>query len=458
VLARKAGSAPARAAAPAAANGASSNGAAAKPEGAQLIKGSAAVLARYMDESRSIPTATSFRTITVTAMDTRRKQLKAGGQKVSFTHLIAYAIALAVQQDMPSMAKHFAELDGKPHVIDDDAVHLGIAVDVTTKKGRTLMVPVIKDAGRRSFADFKAAFDDLIARARENKLTAEDLQGANVSLTNPGGIGTVASGPAAHDGPGHDHRHGLHRLSRRPRRDRRHDRRREGHDHDLDVRPPDHPGRESGQFLKVVEDFLQGENGFYEGVFSSLGRRARPRAAGPAPGRGRRRARDAPRPRPGRHGHAAERGAPAGRAGRGLPAQGAPHPRPPRRAAGSRWAPSPRATPRWTPSRSASRPELMAQIPAKILRMHVPGATLADALPHLRETYCGTIAYEIEHISSHRQRTWLRERIEAARFRTALTNDENKALLKRLSRSTRSSASCTRPTSARSSSPSRAWT
>jgi 2-oxoglutarate dehydrogenase E1 component len=118
-----------------------------------------------MDESRAIPTATSFRTLTVTQMDGRRKQLKASGQKVSFTHLIAYAIALAVQQEMPVMARHFAELDGKPHVIDDDAVHLGIAVDVTTKKGRTLMVPVIKDAGRRSFADFKAAFDDLIARA-----------------------------------------------------------------------------------------------------------------------------------------------------------------------------------------------------------------------------------------------------------------------------------------------------
>ena len=57
----------------------------------------------------------------------------------------------------------------------------------------------------------------------------------------------------------------------------------------------------------------------------------------------------------------------------------------------------------------------MAKIPAKILRMYVPGATLADALPHLRETYCGTIAYEIEHIASHRQRMWLREQIESGR-------------------------------------------
>ena len=68
----------------------------------------------------------------------------------------------------------------------------------------------------------------------------------------------------------------------------------------------------------------------------------------------------------------------------------------------------------------------MAQIPARILRVGVPGATLADALPHLRETYCGTIAYEIEHIASHRQRIWLREKIETGAFRKPLTNDEEK--------------------------------
>jgi multifunctional 2-oxoglutarate metabolism enzyme len=76
--------------------------------------------------------------------------------------------------------------------------------------------------------------------------------------------------------------------------------------------------------------------------------------------------------------------------------------------------------------------ELMAQIPARILRIGVPGETFADALPHLRETYCGTIAYEIEHISSHRQRVWLREKIESGEFRKPLTTDEQRALLQRL--------------------------
>ena len=197
------------------------------------------MLARYMDESRSIPTATSFRTITVTAMDARRKQLKDAGQKVSFTHLIAYAIAQAAQHDMPVMAHHFDEVDGKPHRVDDGQVNLGIAVDVEKKDGtRTLMVPVIRDAGRMSFADFKAAFDELIEKARTNTLTADDLTGANISLTNPGGIGTIASVPRLMVGQGTIVATGSIAYPVGLAEHRRHDRRREGHDDDLDLRPP----------------------------------------------------------------------------------------------------------------------------------------------------------------------------------------------------------------------------
>jgi 2-oxoglutarate dehydrogenase E1 component len=78
-------------------------------------------------------------------------------------------------------------------------------------------------------------------------------------------------------------------------------------------------------------------------------------------------------------------------------------------------------------------PELQRLIPAKVLRLHVPGETLADAVPTLRETYCGTLAYEIEHISSHEQRVWLRNAIESGRYRQPLSADEQKALLRRLS-------------------------
>ncbi|MFZ0041011.1 MAG: biotin/lipoyl-containing protein, partial [Solirubrobacteraceae bacterium] len=168
----------------------------AAPSEGQLIKGSGAALARYMDQSRSIPTATSFRTLTVTTLDQRRKQLKEAGRRVSFTHLIAYAIARVGTEEMPVMANHFAEKDGKPHRYDDGAVNLGLAVDVEKKDGtRTLMVPVIRDAGRLSFDEFLDAYNALVEKARTNTLTADDLSGGNVTLTNPGGIGTIASVP-----------------------------------------------------------------------------------------------------------------------------------------------------------------------------------------------------------------------------------------------------------------------
>ena len=105
-----------------------------KPAGAQQLKGGAAALARYMEQSRSIPTATSFRTLTVTVLDARRRELKAAGRRVSFTHLIAYAIARAAT-DMPVMADHYAEIDGRPNRVDDGQVNLGLAVDVEKKDG-----------------------------------------------------------------------------------------------------------------------------------------------------------------------------------------------------------------------------------------------------------------------------------------------------------------------------------
>jgi 2-oxoglutarate decarboxylase len=92
----------------------------------------------------------------------------------------------------------------------------------------------------------------------------------------------------------------------------------------------------------------------------------------------------------------------------------------------------PESDPSLDPGPLGLTPELMERIPAKILRVYVPGATLADALPHLRETYCGTIAYELEHIASNRQRLWLREAIESGTFRDPLTNEESKRLLRRL--------------------------
>ncbi len=401
---------------------------AAPPAGAQLLKGGAAALARYMDESRSIPTATSFRTLTVTVLDARRKELKASGRKVSFTHLIAYAIARAAD-DQPVMAHHFAEIDGKPHRVDDGQVNLGLAVDVEKKDGsRTLMVPVIRDAARMPFSEFLDAYDALVEKARTNTLGADDLVGANVTLTNPGGLGTVASVPRLMSGQGTivatgsiAYPVGLGAIGAMI-----------GAEKVMTMTSTyDHriiQGAESGRFLARIEDYLRGEDGFYDGVFAALGVELGPQPAPPAPAAAAAAAREAP---PGgideqsredlmeavqaamsllkafrTHGHLAARLDPLGT--------------------------EPEGDPALDPEPLGLTPEIMATIPARILRMWVPGATLLDALPHLRETYTGTIAYEIEHITSHRQRVWLREHIESGAFRTPLTNDEQKALLRRL--------------------------
>ncbi|TMM20023.1 MAG: multifunctional oxoglutarate decarboxylase/oxoglutarate dehydrogenase thiamine pyrophosphate-binding subunit/dihydrolipoyllysine-residue succinyltransferase subunit, partial [Actinobacteria bacterium] len=184
--------------------GAPSDGKVAEPARGEMepMKGAAAALARYMEQSRAIPTATSFRTLTVGTLDARRRELKEAGHRVSFTHLIAYAIARAATE-MPVMADHFAEVDGQPYRARDGQVNLGLAVDVEKRDGsRTLMVPVIVDAGRMQFAAFVAAYDALVEKARTNTLTADDLQGANITLTNPGGLGTVASVPRLMSGQG----------------------------------------------------------------------------------------------------------------------------------------------------------------------------------------------------------------------------------------------------------------
>src|SRR4051812_21085057 len=394
----------------------------------QPLRGGAGMLVKYMNESRSIPTATSFRTLAVTTMDGRRKQLKDAGERVSFTHLIAYAIALAAQNDAPVMAHHFVEIDGKPHRVDDDRVNLGIAVDVEKKDGsRTLMVPVIRDAGRKSFRDFKAAYDALVDKARTNTLSADDLTGANISLTNPGGLGTIASVPRLMVGQGTivatgsiGYPVGLRNIGDMI-----------GAEKVMTMTSTyDHriiQGAESGRFLQLVEAYLDGENGFYDGVFASLGVELGPPPAPPPPA-----------------------AAPAAAPGTPPPPAGMPHeamlpalPAPtslgkahrPHGHLAARLDPlgsEPEGDPALDPNTVGLTPEIMARIPAKILRMYVRGATLADALPHLRETYCGTIAYEIEHISSHRQRTWLRDKIESGAFRKPLTNDEAAALLRRL--------------------------
>ena len=391
----------------------------AKAGTATAIKGGAAMLVHYMDESRRIPTATSFRTIAVGTLDVRRSQLKEAGRKVSFTHLIAYAIARAASE-LPVMAQHFAEIDSIPHRIDDGAVNLGLAVDVERKDGsRTLMVPVLRDAGRQPFDAFIASYDALVEKARTNTLVAGDLAGANITLTNPGGIGTAASVPRLMAGQGTiiatgaiSYPPGLAAIGAQI-----------GATKVMTLTSTyDHriiQGAESGRFLALVERLLAGEDDFYEGVFASLGI-ALPPLTSRAPQVA------APTAAPSEallqaaqiagsllrsyrvHGHLAAR----------LDPLGSP----------------PIGDPMLDASSRGLTPAMMAQIPARIMPMYVGGNTFAEAFPLIRETYCGTMAYEIEHIASHRQRAWLREKIESGAYRTSLTESEQLALLQRLIR------------------------
>src|SRR5919109_39619 len=245
---------------------------------AKPLRGPAAMLAEAMNESRSIPTATSFRTVPVDVIDAKRKALNGAleerGMKISFTHLIAWAIVKAAIE-WPVMGRSYTERDSKPYVIEPGGVNLGIAVDVERKGSRSLMVPCIKAAGELDFAAFHTYYEDLITKTRENRLTADDFRGTNITLTNPGGLGTVASVPRlmsgqgtivacgalaypaewAHAGPEKLKALGVSKVMTMT----------STYDHRIIQ------GAESGSFLRRIDQLLQGEDGFYEAVAADLG-------------------------------------------------------------------------------------------------------------------------------------------------------------------------------------------
>src|SRR2546425_1092580 len=379
------------------------------------ITGPAARLAQNMADSLSVPTATSFREIAVDVLDARRRelnaQLAAAGKKISYTHLIGYAIVRAARE-LPVMTHAFQDVDGKPHRFDPHAVHLGLAVDVEKKDGNhALVVPVIKHAEGMDFATFHATYETLVDKARTNKLVPDDFAGATITLTNPGTIGTVASVPRLMKGQGSIIATGAIRTI--------------GGAKVMTITSTyDHriiQGAESGNFLRRLDGLLQGEDNFYGAVFESLGvgagsgeQGAVRAAAPPAPSS------RLPAPDELKHVAAAMALVKAIRNFGHLAARLDP--------LGS----EPPGDPALDPGPLGLTPEIMARIPADLLRIYVPGRTLAEAYPKLQETYCGTIAYEVEHIGSHQERVWLRQVIESGDHRKPLTPEAKRKLLARL--------------------------
>jgi multifunctional 2-oxoglutarate metabolism enzyme len=173
----------------------------------QVLRGAAAAVVKNMSMSLELPTATSVRAIPAKLMIDNRvvinNQLKrTRGGKVSFTHILGYALVQALKA-FPNMNRHYAEVDGKPTSVTPAHINLGLAIDLQGKDGkRTLVVAAIKRCETMSFAQFVAAYEDIVRRARDGKLVAEDFAGVTISLTNPGTIGTVHSVPRLMAGQG----------------------------------------------------------------------------------------------------------------------------------------------------------------------------------------------------------------------------------------------------------------
>jgi 2-oxoglutarate decarboxylase len=178
-----------------------------KEDTAILLTGAPLRIVENMEQSLSVPTATSFRTIPVKVLEENRviinQHLSAISKgKLAFTHIIAWAIVQAIKKH-PSLNCTYATVDGKSYKIAHKHINIGLAVDVTKKDGtRSLVVPNIKAADTMNFSQFFDAYNALVKKARENKLAPDDFIGTTVSLTNPGTIGTVASVPRLMMGQG----------------------------------------------------------------------------------------------------------------------------------------------------------------------------------------------------------------------------------------------------------------
>ncbi|MFV0406104.1 MAG: multifunctional oxoglutarate decarboxylase/oxoglutarate dehydrogenase thiamine pyrophosphate-binding subunit/dihydrolipoyllysine-residue succinyltransferase subunit [Propioniciclava sp.] len=243
------------------------------------LRGAPQRTAKNMDASLSMPTATSVRSIPMKlVIDQRdiinRHLARTTGGKISFTHLIGYAMVKALAM-IPEMNNAYEVVDGKPTLITNHTVNLGLAIDLPKPDGtRQLLVPNIKGADSMKFREFWHAYEDVVKRARQEALTVEDFAGTTATLTNPGGIGTNHSVPRLM--PGQGLILGVGSIAYPPEFQAASDQR----IRELGVSKVttltstyDHrviQGATSGAFLKVLHELLIGEHDFYDSIYLSL--------------------------------------------------------------------------------------------------------------------------------------------------------------------------------------------
>ena len=243
------------------------------------IRGVSARVVQSMEASLNVPTATSVRVVPAKLMIDNRivinNHLKRGrGGKVSFTHIIAYAMIKALRE-MPEMNAFFGDLDGKPAVGHPEHINLGIAIDLAKEDGsRQLLVPSIKGCEELDFGQFWNAYEEVVRKARTGALTVDDFAGTTVSLTNPGTIGTVHSVPrlvqgqglivgvGALDYPAEFQGASEETLSRSAIS--KVVTLTSTYDHRIIQ------GAQSGDYLRRIHEILLGANGFYEEIFTAL--------------------------------------------------------------------------------------------------------------------------------------------------------------------------------------------
>lgn len=243
------------------------------------LRGVARTVSRNMDESLTVPTATSVRTVPAKLMIDNRIVInnhmrRSRGGKVSFTHLIGWAI-IQTLKEFPSQNVAYAEVDGKPSLVVPPHVALGIAIDLPKPDGtRTLVVPSIKLADTLDFNEYLAAYEDLVTRARNGELQMADYQGTTISLTNPGGIGTVHSVPRLMQGQGCIVGAGALEYPAEFQGSSPEVLQNLGVGKTITLTSTyDHrviQGAGSGEFLKLIHERLIGQHNFYQDIFAAL--------------------------------------------------------------------------------------------------------------------------------------------------------------------------------------------